>query len=122
MRALITAIFFVSASPSWAAEVTITDGDTLVLNGTPHRLDGIYAPETDQVCLNETGAVWTCGIEARDQLKERPWPTQTARAPLLRMEPGPSMGPCPDPVRDTSSTTDAEPLLASRRTFRPSTR
>jgi endonuclease YncB( thermonuclease family) len=70
VRALITAIFFVSASPSWAAEVTITDGDTLVLNGTPHRLDGIYAPKTDQVCLNETGAVWTCGIEARDQLKE----------------------------------------------------
>ena len=70
VRALITAIFFVSASPSWAAEVTITDGDTLVLNGSPHRLDGIYAPETDQVCLNETGAVWTCGIEARDQLKE----------------------------------------------------
>ena len=30
MRALITAIFFVSASPGWAAEVTVTDGDTLV--------------------------------------------------------------------------------------------
>jgi len=70
VRALITAIFFVSACPGWAAEVTITDGDTLVLNGAPHRLDGIYAPKTDQVCLNETGAVWTCGIEARDRLKE----------------------------------------------------
>jgi len=70
VRALITAIFFVSASPGWAAEVTVTDGDTLVLNGTPHKLDGIYAPKTDQVCLNETGAVSMCGIEARDNLKE----------------------------------------------------
>ena len=67
---MITAIFFISASPSWGAEATITDGDTLILNGTPYRLDGIDAPETDQVCLNEMGAVWTCGIEARDQLKK----------------------------------------------------
>jgi endonuclease YncB( thermonuclease family) len=70
VRTLITAIFFVSAFPSWAAEVIIADGDTLVLNGAPHRLDGIHAPKTDQVCLNETGAVWSCGIEARDKLKE----------------------------------------------------
>ena len=68
MRSLITVLFFIVVAPSWAAEATITDGDTLILNGTPYRLDGIDAPETDQVCLDETGAVWACGIEARDQL------------------------------------------------------
>jgi endonuclease YncB( thermonuclease family) len=63
------ALFFIAMSPSWAVEATVTDGDTLTLNGAPYRLDGIDAPETDQVCLDENGAVWTCGIEARDQLK-----------------------------------------------------
>lgn len=70
LRALMAALFFVAASQSWAADATITDGDTLILNGIPYRLDGVDAPETDQVCLDETGAVWTCGIEARDQLKK----------------------------------------------------
>jgi len=64
------ALFFVTVSPSWSVEAIITDGDTLKLNGTPYRLDGIDAPETDQVCLDEKGAQWTCGIEARDQLKK----------------------------------------------------
>lgn len=62
------ALLFIAVSPSRAVKATITDGDTLTLNGTPYRLDGIAAPETDQVCLDEKGAVWTCGIEARDQL------------------------------------------------------
>ena len=70
MRAFIATLFLIVGFPSWAAEATITDGDTLILNGSPYRLDGVDAPETDQVCLNETGAIWTCGIEARDQLKK----------------------------------------------------
>lgn len=69
MRALIFILMFIAAEPCWAAEATITDADTLILNGTPYRLDGIDAPETDQRCLNATGAMWMCGIEARDQLK-----------------------------------------------------
>jgi endonuclease YncB( thermonuclease family) len=70
VRKIITALFFVAASQSWAAEATITDGDTLILKGAPYRLDGIDAPETDQICLDDKGAVWTCGIEARDQLRK----------------------------------------------------
>ncbi len=46
----------------------IVDGDTLAIGATKVRLEGIDAPETDQVCLNANGARWTCGIEARDQL------------------------------------------------------
>ena len=46
----------------------IVDGDTLTVGSTKVRLEGIDAPETDQVCLNASGNRWTCGIEARDQL------------------------------------------------------
>jgi endonuclease YncB( thermonuclease family) len=69
MRALIAVLIFFVVNSSRAAEAIITDGDTLILNGSPYRLDGVDAPETDQVCLDAAGAVWTCGIEARDQLK-----------------------------------------------------
>jgi endonuclease YncB( thermonuclease family) len=55
-------------STSYATDLLIKDGDTLKLNGTIYRLDGIDAPELDQVCLDENGAVWTCGIDARDRL------------------------------------------------------
>ena len=46
----------------------IVDGDTLAIGATKVRLEGIDAPETDQVCLNANGVRWTCGIDARDQL------------------------------------------------------
>jgi endonuclease YncB( thermonuclease family) len=46
----------------------IVDGDTLAIGATKVRLEGIDAPETDQVCLNANGARWACGIDARDQL------------------------------------------------------
>jgi endonuclease YncB( thermonuclease family) len=70
VRGLLIVLTLIVGAPSWAAEATITDGDTLILNRTTYRLDGIDAPETDQVCINETGAIWACGIEARDQLKK----------------------------------------------------
>lgn len=46
----------------------VVDGDTLVIGVTKVRLEGIDAPETDQICLNAAGTRWTCGIEARDRL------------------------------------------------------
>ena len=46
----------------------IVDGDTLAIGATKVRLEGIDAPETDQICLNANGGHWTCGIDARDQL------------------------------------------------------
>jgi endonuclease YncB( thermonuclease family) len=62
------AILVLGLVPSWATDVIIKDGDTIELGGTPFRLDGIDAPEFDQMCLDEQGAMWACGIEARDQL------------------------------------------------------
>jgi len=46
----------------------IVDGDTLAIGSTTGRLEGIDAPETEQVCLNANGVHWACGIDARDQL------------------------------------------------------
>ena len=69
MRALIAALLLLAmtgASP--AAEIIVTDGDTLQLNRTSYRLDGIDAPEIDQMCLDEHGDVSPCGVAARDRL------------------------------------------------------
>lgn len=69
------AIAFVASlvcSLAQAAELSgvprVVDGDTLAIGATKVRLQGIDAPETDQVCLNANGIRWTCGIDARDQL------------------------------------------------------
>jgi endonuclease YncB( thermonuclease family) len=67
MRSIIL-ILAVLSTPVWAASPTVKDGGTLQLNGITFRLDGIDAPEFDQVCIDEHADAWTCGIEARDQL------------------------------------------------------
>jgi len=58
-----------------AADLTgiprVSDGDTIAIGDAKIRLEGIDAPETDQICLDEHGAKRTCGIEARDRLAAR---------------------------------------------------
>lgn len=49
----------------------IVDGDTIAIDGVKIRLEGIDAPESDQVCLDQQSTKWTCGIAARDRLAER---------------------------------------------------
>jgi endonuclease YncB( thermonuclease family) len=46
----------------------IVDGDTLAIGEVKIRLEGIDAPETDQVCLDANAAKWACGAVARDRL------------------------------------------------------
>lgn len=46
----------------------IVDGDTIAVHDVKIRLEGIDAPETDQVCLDQHSATWTCGIAARNRL------------------------------------------------------
>ena len=46
----------------------VVDGDTLAIGATKIRLEGVDAPETDQICLNSSGDRWVCGIEARERL------------------------------------------------------
>jgi endonuclease YncB( thermonuclease family) len=54
---------------------TVTDGDTVRLNGAPIRLKGIDAPEMRQICRRE-GRPYPCGEVAKtalvDRLADRP--------------------------------------------------
>lgn len=68
MRVLILILAVLSASQSWAAGAVVKDGGTLQLAGVTYRLDGIDAPELDQMCIDEHADTWACGVEARDQL------------------------------------------------------
>ena len=55
-----------------AADITgvpkIREGDQIHIGNTRIRLGGIDAPSVDQLCLNNTGERWTCGVAARDEL------------------------------------------------------
>jgi hypothetical protein len=66
MRGWIAGLILILTSPVWAAECI--DGDTLIVDGTDFRLDGIDAPEFNQICLDEKGEEWLCGRDARDAL------------------------------------------------------
>jgi endonuclease YncB( thermonuclease family) len=68
MRALILLLAVFAASQSWAAGPVVRDGGTLQLGDMTYRLDGIDAPELDQICIDEHADAWACGVEARDQL------------------------------------------------------
>ena len=68
MRQWIATLLLIAGGSCWAADAIVKDGDTLILGDTSYKLDGIDAPEPDQVCLDEKGTIWRCGIEARDRL------------------------------------------------------
>jgi endonuclease YncB( thermonuclease family) len=61
-------VFSVAQAAEFSGVPRVVDGDTLNIGATKVRLEGVDAPETDQVCLNGNGSRWTCGIEARDRL------------------------------------------------------
>ena len=65
MRSFILRLAVLSATPGWAAGPVVKDGGTLQLDGLTWRLDGIDAPEFDQICIDEHADPWTCGVEAR---------------------------------------------------------
>lgn len=48
----------------------IHDGDTLTITGVKVRLEGIDAPETDQICLDSKGGDFACGLVAREALRK----------------------------------------------------
>ena len=58
-----------AAFPGWAASpVVVKDGNTLQLGDITYRLDGIDAPELDQICIDDHADPWSCGVDVRDQL------------------------------------------------------
>jgi endonuclease YncB( thermonuclease family) len=69
LRLVIAALgVLLSAHVGLAASAIVRDGDTIQLGDVAFRLDGIDAPEFDQICIDDHADPWTCGIEARDQL------------------------------------------------------
>jgi len=68
MRSFIVILAVLSASQSLAADAIVRDGGTLQVVGVTYRLDGIDAPELDQLCIDEHADAWACGVEARDRL------------------------------------------------------
>ncbi|PWL33378.1 MAG: succinoglycan biosynthesis protein, partial [Marivita sp. XM-24bin2] len=59
--------YLVAATAS-LADVRVVDGDTLEMDGTTYRINGIDAPEYGQKCASKTGGTWACGKEAVDAL------------------------------------------------------
>jgi endonuclease YncB( thermonuclease family) len=55
-----------------AADITgvpkIREADLIQIGNSRIRLDAIDAPSVDQLCLNNKGDRWTCGVAARDEL------------------------------------------------------
>ncbi len=47
----------------------VVDGDTIKINSTRVRLNGIDTPESQQTC-NRNNAIWFCGREATDRLRK----------------------------------------------------
>jgi endonuclease YncB( thermonuclease family) len=68
MRLLVQLLFLVSTGLCSAADAVVKDGDTLKVGVTVFRLEGVDAPELDQLCLDEHRADWACGIAARNAL------------------------------------------------------
>lgn len=65
-RALIALTFLCTHAS--ANTVQIIDGDTLDVNGTRYRINGIDAPEAGQTCKTERGKNWACGDAATNAL------------------------------------------------------
>jgi endonuclease YncB( thermonuclease family) len=72
---LFTSVFspvFLPAPAAAAADITgvpkIREGDSIQIGTTRIRLGGIDAPSVDQLCLNNSGERWSCGVASRDEL------------------------------------------------------
>jgi endonuclease YncB( thermonuclease family) len=62
------AAMMLSVNPGFAASAIVRDGNTIQLGDTSYRLDGVDAPEFDQICIDAHADPWTCGVDAREQL------------------------------------------------------
>jgi endonuclease YncB( thermonuclease family) len=72
MKLLPAIVLLLLPAIAGAADITgtakVREGDTVLIGSTRIRLGGIDAPSVDQLCLNNLGERWTCGVAARDEL------------------------------------------------------
>ncbi len=55
-------------TPLWAASAVVRDANTVQIGEVTYKLDGIDAPELDQMCIDDHADPWSCGIDARERL------------------------------------------------------
>ncbi len=60
----IVVLFFLTCNISFADNLKIVDGDTIVLNGEKIRFSGIDTPELKQTCIQDDQKI-NCGIHAK---------------------------------------------------------
>src|SRR4051794_37352970 len=85
---LLAALLLLFPALAQAADIVgipkIREGDSVQIGNTRIRLGGIDAPAADQLCLNNTGERWTCGVAARDELikhtDNKTWTCHTRQA------------------------------------------
>ena len=72
MKLLFSALALLAPSMALAADITgvakVREGDQIHIGNSRIRLAGIDAPSADQLCLNDKGERWTCGVAAREEL------------------------------------------------------
>ena len=68
MRWFAILLVALAAGPARAADVVVRDGDTLQLGDTTYKLDGVDAPEFDQICVDDHADPWACGVDTRDKV------------------------------------------------------
>jgi len=66
--AIVLVVSIALSGTACAATAVVRDGDTIQLGDVTFRLDGIDAPELDQVCIDDHADPAACGIDAREQL------------------------------------------------------
>ncbi len=49
----------------------VIDGDTVQFSDVKLQMEGIDAPQTDQLCFDKVGKRWKCGTTAREYLKQQ---------------------------------------------------
>ena len=67
-------LFFIFSNISFANNLKVSDGDTIILNGEKIRFSGIDTPELKQTCIkNENGIYWLfhCGKFVKDILVKK---------------------------------------------------
>jgi endonuclease YncB( thermonuclease family) len=70
IAAFLLSMILPAAASETAGVPRIVDADTVYIDQTKIRLQGIDAPEMDQTCLDGAGKPWLCGIDARSALEE----------------------------------------------------
>src|ERR1700682_5959945 len=75
MKILLPILVLLLPAIAEAADITgiakVREGDQIQIGTSRIRLGGIDAPSVDQLCLNNKGERWTCGVAARDELIKR---------------------------------------------------